>query len=122
MIPELIGRLPIITPLMPLTVDMLVQILTEPKNALVRQYQHFFSMEDAQLEFTPSALEILASRAMKRDTGGRALRSIMEEVMLDLMYDLPELPNDGVRYLIDAEAIEKSKPLADLKEPQKESA
>jgi len=122
MIPELIGRLPIITPLMPLTNDMLVQILTEPKNALVRQYQHFFSMENADLQFTPSALSLLADRAMLRDTGGRALRSVMEEIMLELMYDLPELNNDGARYVIDVDAIENHTPLAELREPHKESA
>ncbi len=122
MIPELIGRLPIITPLMPLTSDMLVQILTEPKNALIRQYQHFFKMENAELEFTPTALSKLAERAMARDTGARALRSVIEDVMLDLMYDLPETGSDGARYLIDAAAIEQRKHLAALREPRKESA
>ena len=122
MIPELIGRLPIITPLMPLTNDMLVQILTEPKNALVRQYQHFFSMENAELEFTPSALSLLAKRAMKRETGARALRSVLDEVMLTLMYDLPEMNNEGTRYVIDAAAIEEKKPLSAMREAQKESA
>ena len=122
MIPELIGRLPINTPLMPLTNEMLVQILTEPKNALVRQYQHFFSMENAELEFTPSALSTIAERAMSRDTGARALRSVLDDIMLGLMYDLPELNNDGARYLIDAAAIENRIPLAELREPQKESA
>jgi len=122
MIPELIGRLPINTPLMPLTNDMLVQILTEPKNALIRQYQHFFAMEDAELEFTPTALSLIAKRAMSRDTGARALRSVLDDIMLGLMYDLPDLNNDGVRYLIDATAIENRSPLAELREPRKESA
>lgn len=122
MIPELIGRLPIITPLMPLTEEILVQILTEPKNALVRQYQHFFSMENAELEFTEAALAKLASRANIRNTGARALRSVLEEVMLDLMYDLPDQKNEGVRYIIDAAAIEEHKPLEQLRESKKESA
>lgn len=122
MIPELIGRLPIITPLMPLDVEMLVRILTEPKNALIRQYEHFFAMENAKLQFTQSALTLLASRAIERDTGARALRSVLEEVMLELMYDLPDLKNDGVRYVIDSAAIEQRKPLSELREPQKESA
>ncbi|MCX5659600.1 MAG: ATP-dependent Clp protease ATP-binding subunit ClpX [Planctomycetota bacterium] len=122
MIPELIGRLPIITPLMPLAESTLIQILTEPKNALVRQYQHFFTMENAELEFTPGALSMLAHRAMARDTGARALRSVMEEVMLDLMYDLPELANEGAKYILDADAIEFRKPLAALRVPRKESA
>ena len=122
MIPELVGRLPICTPLMPLTEETLIQILTEPKNALVRQYQQFFSMENAELEFTPAALSKLARRALKRDTGARALRSVMEEVMLDLMYDLPEMQNEGTKYVIDASAIEGRKRLADIRVPQKESA
>jgi ATP-dependent Clp protease ATP-binding subunit ClpX len=122
MIPELVGRLPICTPLMPLSEETLITILTEPKNALVRQYQHFFSMENAELEFTPAALSKLAHRALKRDTGARALRSVMEEVMLELMYDLPELPNEGTKYVVDAAALDGRKRLADLRMPQKESA
>ena len=84
---------------MPLSEDVLIQILTEPKNALVRQYQYFFSMENAELEFTPAALSKLAHKAMSRDTGARALRSVMEDIMLDLMYELPELTNDGAKYV-----------------------
>ncbi|HVT79316.1 MAG TPA: ATP-dependent Clp protease ATP-binding subunit ClpX, partial [Phycisphaerae bacterium] len=91
MIPEFIGRLPVFAPLMPLTVPAMIQILTEPKNALVKQYQKFFQMEGCQLEFTDGALRIVAERALKRDTGARALRSVMEEIMLDLMYQLPDL-------------------------------
>ena len=122
MIPELIGRLPIITPLMPLKEDALVQILTEPKNAMVRQYQHFFSMEGAELEFTPSALHQVAQEAIRRDTGARALRGVMEELMLDLMYDLPDLTNEGAKYVIDGQAIIHKKPLSELRVAKKESA
>ena len=122
MIPELIGRLPIITPLRPLTADVLVQILTEPKNALVRQYQYFFQMENAELEFTPEALERLAAKALERETGARALRSVMEEVMLDLMYDLPDLDAAGGRFMISSEAVEGKPRLAELRVKQKESA
>jgi ATP-dependent Clp protease ATP-binding subunit ClpX len=122
MIPELVGRLPIITPLMPLSEEILIQILTEPKNALVRQYQHFFGMENAELEFTPAALSKLARRAMQRDTGARALRSVMEEIMLELMYDLPEMNNEGTKYVVDVSAIENRKPLAELRVQKKESA
>ncbi|QDU33852.1 ATP-dependent Clp protease ATP-binding subunit ClpX [Poriferisphaera corsica] len=122
MIPELLGRLPIITPLMPLEISTLVTILTEPKNALVRQYQYFFTIEDAELEFTQDALEELASRAISRDTGARALRSVMEEIMLELMYDLPELNNKGAKYVIDEAAITGKKPLIDMQVPIKESA
>ena len=123
MIPELIGRLPVITPLEKLSPQTLVKILTEPKNALIRQYQYFFQMEGAELEFAESALITLAERAIARDTGARALRSVMEDVMLDLMYDLPELNNEGARYVIDASALEMSRSLEELRVTvQKESA
>ena len=122
MIPELIGRVPVITALDTLNIDMLVKILTRPKNALVRQYQHFFALEDAKLEFTESALRLLSKRAIARDTGARALRSVMEELMLDLMYELPEQTHKGSRYVIDTDAIEQRKQLAMLRVAQKESA
>lgn len=122
MIPELIGRLPVITPLMPLTPDVLVQILTEPKNALVRQYQYFFQMEEATLEFTDAALLAVANKAIRRDTGARALRSVMEELMLELMYDLPDTKQKGDKYVVDASAVDGEKTLADLKVAKKESA
>ena len=122
MIPELIGRLPIITALQPLSEELMVMILTEPKNALVRQYKYFFAMEDAELEFTPSALSLIARRAMGRNTGARALRSVVEELMLELMYDLPDRDNKGARYVLDAAAIEQHKPLAELLVSKKESA
>ena len=104
MIPEMVGRLPIITTLAALDEDALVQILTQPRNALVKQYKKLFEMEDAELEFTEEALRLLASRAIKRDTGARALRAIMEELMLDLMYHLPEEPKPG-NYTITPEVI-----------------
>jgi ATP-dependent Clp protease ATP-binding subunit ClpX len=122
MIPELIGRLPVLTALEPLSVESLVRILTEPKNALVRQYQHFFQMENTELEFTDAALEALARKAISRDTGARALRSVMEEIMLELMYDLPEIAQEGAKFVIDASAIEGRKSLADLRVIKKESA
>ena len=123
MIPELIGRLPVITPLEKLSPNTLVRILTEPKNALVRQYQYFFQMEGAELEFTDDALLALADEAISRDTGARALRSVMEEIMLDLMYDLPDMNNEQAEYVIDRSAIESPRPLAELRvAPKKESA
>jgi len=123
LIPELIGRLPIITPLMPLDVDAMVSILTEPKNALVKQYQQFFRMEGAELSFTDEALEALAERALQRDTGARALRAVMEEVMVGLMYDLPDMDNKNVKYIIDREAVEHAKALPEVQQVrQKESA
>ncbi|WP_428389151.1 ATP-dependent Clp protease ATP-binding subunit ClpX [Mucisphaera sp.] len=122
MIPELIGRLPIVTPLMPLTPETLVKILTEPKNALIRQYQHFFRMEDAELEFTDDALFAIADKAISRDTGARALRGVLEEIMLELMYELPEPAHKGGRYVIDADAVNRGKSLGELRVAHKESA
>ena len=122
MIPELVGRLPVVTPLMPLDIDALVSVLTEPKNALVRQYQHLFSLEDAKLTFTDAALLAIAVKAKERNTGARALRGVLEETMIDLMYDLPDLDNEGVEYLIDEDAIQNKVKLADVKVERKESA
>ena len=90
-IPEFLGRLPITCVLQPLKIDTLVSILTEPKNALVKQYQTLFDMENAELIFTTGALRAIAEKAWEEKTGARALRSIMEDLMLDLMYELPDL-------------------------------
>ena len=95
MIPEFVGRVPVISPLMPLTEDDLVRILTEPRNALARQYQEFFNLEKSELEFTPEALKLIAHKAMERDTGARALRAILEQIMLDPMYHLPSSKDKG---------------------------
>ncbi len=123
LIPELVGRLPILCPLMPLDRDALVQILTEPKNALAKQYQHMFSLEGATLEFTDDALLLLADRAMKRDTGARALRAVLDEYMIDVMYELPDSQCAGVTYILDAESIENKLPLDRLSQRRaKESA
>ncbi|MCZ6836869.1 MAG: ATP-dependent Clp protease ATP-binding subunit ClpX [Planctomycetota bacterium] len=123
LIPELVGRLPIITPLMPLTIDAMVEILTEPKNALIRQYQHLFRMEEATLEFTQDALDLIAVKALKRKTGARALRAVLDEIMLDLMYDLPDYEAGGVTFIIDAESMESKTQLAELAQRRaKESA
>jgi ATP-dependent Clp protease ATP-binding subunit ClpX len=105
MIPELVGRLPCITALGPLDEDAMMQILTEPRNALVKQYQRFFELEDVSLEFTDAALRAVAHRAMDRDTGARALRAIVEELMLDLMYDLPEHKEEKATYQITDEMV-----------------
>jgi len=105
MIPEFVGRLPCVTTLTPLDEAAMVRILTEPRNALVRQYRRFFEMEDAELEFTPEALSAIAGKAMKLDTGARALRSVVEDFMLDLMYELPEADAAGNRYAITADMI-----------------
>jgi ATP-dependent Clp protease ATP-binding subunit ClpX len=123
LIPELVGRLPIITPLMPLDLDAMIRILTEPKNAITKQYQHFFALENASLEFTPDALEILAQMAMERKTGARALRAVIDDLMLDFMYDLPDRENNGTTYVLDADAVRDRRPLSELIQRQaKESA
>ncbi len=93
LIPEFVGRLPVVATLMDLDEDALVTILTEPKNALVRQYQKLFDIEGAELTFTEEALRAIARRAIARKTGARGLRSIMEDILLDTMFDLPGLEN-----------------------------
>ena len=105
MIPEMVGRLPVITALSALDEKTLIDILTKPKNALVKQYQKFFEMENADLEFTDDALHALAQKALERDTGARALRSISEELMVDLMYQLPE-ETKPVKYMITRNIVE----------------
>ncbi|MCD4831107.1 MAG: ATP-dependent Clp protease ATP-binding subunit ClpX [Anaerohalosphaeraceae bacterium] len=105
MIPEMVGRLPVITTLEALDTDALVDILTKPKNALIRQYKAFFKMEEAELEFTDSALHLLAEKAIKRETGARALRAITEELMIELMYTLPEQPKPG-KYVITEDIVQ----------------
>ena len=91
LIPELIGRLPVVTPLQELDEEALIQILTEPKNAIIRQYQALVQMENVELEFTQEALVAIAKKAIARKTGARGLRSIVENLLLDTMYDLPTL-------------------------------
>jgi ATP-dependent Clp protease ATP-binding subunit ClpX len=93
LIPELIGRLPVIATLEELSIDALVEILVEPKNALVKQYQKLFSMENIDLEIRPAAMKAIAKRALDRKTGARGLRSILESTLLDTMYDLPGMEN-----------------------------
>lgn len=105
LIPELIGRLPVISTLMPLDEEALVRVLSEPKNALVKQYQKLFKMENASIDFTPEALQAVARKAHSKKTGARGLRSIVEELMLDIMYELPDLPAGGA-YVIEEEMVE----------------
>ena len=93
LIPEFIGRLPMISPLSELDEEALVQILTQPKNALTKQYQALFGLENVELEFTPEALKAMAKKALERKTGARGLRSIVEAILLDTMYDLPSIEN-----------------------------
>ena len=89
MIPEFIGRLPVITSVNSLDKEALIQILTEPKNALVRQYRRLFELDGVDLDFSDDAMEAIAEQAILRGTGARGLRAIMEEVLLSVMYDIP---------------------------------
>jgi ATP-dependent Clp protease ATP-binding subunit ClpX len=111
LIPELVGRLPVVATLGELTEDALVRILTEPKNALVKQYQKLFGMDGVELEIRPSALAAISRKALARKTGARGLRSIMEQALIDTMFDLPTL--DGVaKVVLDEHSIdEETKPL-----------
>jgi ATP-dependent Clp protease ATP-binding subunit ClpX len=121
MIPELVGRVPVITALNPLDVDILIRILTEPKNALVRQYRRFFEMEGCELEFTAEALRVIAEKAIERDTGARALRGVIEDLMLDVMYRLPEEGRNG-RYIVNVEVARGEVDLFTQRARRKESA
>jgi ATP-dependent Clp protease ATP-binding subunit ClpX len=105
MIPEFIGRLPITVSLMPLTEEDLVKVMTEPRNALFRQYQKFFEMEGAKLEITDAALREIAKKALARKTGARALRTIVEALMLDVMYSLPEEKEKGATYTLTPKVV-----------------
>lgn len=123
LIPELVGRLPVVATLGELTEDAMVQILTEPKNALVKQYQKLFAMDGVELEIRPTALSAIARKALARKTGARGLRSIMEQSLSDTMFDLPTL--DGVaKVVLDEHTIDdESKPLLVYREqPSKASA
>jgi ATP-dependent Clp protease ATP-binding subunit ClpX len=104
MIPELVGRLPVISTLAPLSEDDLVHVLTEPKNALVKQFQKYFELEGAELEFTPTALKEVARIAKQKETGARGLRSVIEDVMFELMYELPDRQR-GQHYIITPEVV-----------------
>ncbi len=108
-IPELIGRMPVIATLAELTEDALMQILTEPKNALVKQYSKLLSMEGVDLEIRPSALKAIAQKALKRKTGARGLRSILELALIDTMYELPNQTNVE-KVVIDESTINENKP------------
>ena len=110
MIPEFIGRLPIVTSVESLDRAALLQILTEPKNALVKQYEHLFGMDDVELEITTEALEIIADQAIARGTGARGLRAIMEEILLPIMYEVPSKKEIGKVIVNDAVVRDKAEP------------
>jgi ATP-dependent Clp protease ATP-binding subunit ClpX len=104
MIPELVGRLPVISPLQPLELEDLVHILTDPKNSLVKQYKKFFEMESAELEFMPEALTEIARIAKTKKTGARGLRSVVDELLFDVMYALPD-EEQGRKYVVTPEIV-----------------
>jgi len=122
LIPEFVGRVPVMVSLDLLDEDALVKILTEPKNAITKQYQKLFELDDVKLEFTPEAVHSIAHMAVERKTGARGLRSIMENVMMDMMYEIPSDSNVGI-CTVTSDAVEgKGKPeivYRDLTVPRK---
>jgi ATP-dependent Clp protease ATP-binding subunit ClpX len=121
LIPEFVGRLPVISSLAPLDKQGLVRVLTEPKNSLLKQYQALFEMENCGLDFSAGALDLVASRAMERGVGARGLRGILEEIMLDIMFELPDQPA-GSKFVIDEDVIAGRRVLFTAAEPQSKSA
>jgi len=109
LIPELVGRMPVVATLAELSEDALVQILTEPKNALIKQFGKLLSMEGVDLEIRPSALKAIARKALARKTGARGLRSILEQALIDTMFDLPNASNVE-KVVVDESTIEENKP------------
>ena len=95
MIPEFLGRLPVVFALQGLGREQLIRVLSEPKNAILKQYEHLLELDEVDLKFSEDALEAIADRAMEKDTGARALRAILEEIMLDIMYEIPKDDNIG---------------------------
>jgi len=109
LIPEFIGRLPVIATLDELDESALVRILKEPKNALTKQYSKLFEMESVHLKFTEEALRAISREAMKRKSGARGLRAIMENIMLDIMYDMPSQPNIK-EVVVSEDVVDKNEP------------
>ena len=121
LIPELVGRLPVVSSLRPLDESALIRVLQEPRNALTKQYQRLFSMEEADLQFTDEALKAIAHRAQERETGARGLRSIIENVMLDIMFELPDQPR-GESYTVTDDIVEGRARMFPIDEPHSKSA
>jgi len=119
LIPEFVGRLPVIATLEELDEKALIQILTEPKNALIKQYQKLFGMEGVDLEVRPQALQAISKKALARKTGARGLRSILEQVLLDLMFDLPTMENVSKVVVDENTIVGEGKPLLIYTEPPK---
>ncbi|MFN8108156.1 MAG: ATP-dependent Clp protease ATP-binding subunit ClpX [Nocardioidaceae bacterium] len=122
LIPEFIGRLPLIASVNKLDRDALIQILTEPKNALVKQYQRLFELDDIELEFTAESIEAIAEKALDRGTGARGLRAIIEEALLNVMYDVPSQP-DVAKVIVSRETVSQgASPILESRQPKKKSA
>ena len=119
LIPEFVGRLPVTAILDELEESALVQILTEPRNALLKQYQKMFSMEQVELEFRSEALKAIAKKALDRKTGARGLRSIMEKLLLDVMYDLPSMSNVEKVVVDEGMVVGTSRPILIYSEREK---
>ena len=117
MIPEFVGRLPIICPLTPLTEEEMMRILLEPRNAVVKQYRTMFEMENATLSFTDEALREVIRKAREKNTGARALRSVVEELLLDTMFDLPSR-QDSRTYNISADMVRRIQPIVPTSDVQ----
>ncbi len=120
LIPELVGRLPIIASLSEITEEDMVRILTEPKNCLIKQYKKLFAIDDVELDFDEDALKSIAAKSIKRKTGARGLRAILEENMIDIMYELPEYA--GYEVLITKEVIEDGEKPVYIKKPTQKTA
>jgi len=119
LIPEFVGRMPVVAALEELDVEALIEILVEPKNALIKQYQRLFLMEGVELEVRPAALGAVAQKALARKTGARGLRSILEQILLDTMYELPTLENVS-KVVVDEQMVSADgKPLLIYSEPPK---
>jgi len=119
LIPEFVGRLPVIATLDELSEKDLVRVLTEPKNALAKQYQQLLAYEDVELEFSPEALQMVAKKAMKKRSGARGLRAILESVMLPVMYELPASNKTVNKVFVNAEAISKGTTPTYIYKPKK---
>jgi len=123
LIPEFVGRLPIVTTLEELDKEALINILTKPKNALVKQYKKLLAMDGVDLEFKPEAVEAIVEKAIERKTGARGLRSIIEEIMRDIMFDIPSNPKIEKCIVTKETVDEKTKPeiiINESKEPKKQ--
>lgn len=120
MIPEFIGRLPIVATLKDLDKQALIKILIEPKNSLVKQYQKLFEIDDVELVFEQEALEAIVDRAIERKTGARGLRSIIEEIMRDIMFEIPSNPNIEKCIITKATVLDNAGPQTIINEEKKQ--